>query len=50
MEGDSVHLTADRALAHCDESTIRVVPILGSTFDGARAVAVADLGLAGLSR
>ena len=50
MEGNSVHLTADRALAHCDESTIGVVAILGSTFDGTRAVAVADLGLAGLSR
>jgi glutamate decarboxylase len=34
MEGESFHLTADRALAHCDENTIGVVAILGSTFDG----------------
>src|SRR6201986_4276878 len=34
MEGESFHLTAERALAHCDENTIGVVAILGSTFDG----------------
>jgi glutamate decarboxylase len=34
MEGDLFHLTADRAVAHCDENTIGVVAILGSTFDG----------------
>ncbi|MGH2869226.1 MAG: glutamate decarboxylase [Solirubrobacteraceae bacterium] len=34
MEGDTYHLTADRAVAHCDENTIGVVAILGSTFDG----------------
>jgi glutamate decarboxylase len=34
MEGDSYHLTADQAVAHCDENTIGVVAILGSTFDG----------------
>jgi glutamate decarboxylase len=34
MEGDTYHLTPDRAVAHCDESTIGVVAILGSTFDG----------------
>ncbi|MGH2892477.1 MAG: glutamate decarboxylase [Solirubrobacteraceae bacterium] len=34
MEGETFHLTADRALAHCDENTIGVVAILGSTFDG----------------
>jgi glutamate decarboxylase len=34
MEGDTFHLTAERALAHCDENTIGVVAILGSTFDG----------------
>ena len=28
------HLTAERAIAHCDENTIGVVAILGSTFDG----------------
>ncbi len=34
MEGDTYHLTAERAIAHCDENTIGVVAILGSTFDG----------------
>ncbi len=34
MEGDTFHLTPDRAIAHCDENTIGVVAILGSTFDG----------------
>jgi glutamate decarboxylase len=34
MEGDTYYLTADRALAHCDENTIGVVAILGSTFEG----------------
>ena len=34
MEGDRFHLTADEAAAHCDENTIGVVAILGSTFDG----------------
>jgi glutamate decarboxylase len=34
MEGETYHLTADRAIAHCDENTIGVVAILGSTFDG----------------
>jgi len=34
MEGNKYHLTADRAVAHCDENTIGVVAILGSTFDG----------------
>jgi glutamate decarboxylase len=34
MDGDTYHLTADRAVAHCDENTIGVVGILGSTFDG----------------
>ncbi|GLY68654.1 glutamate decarboxylase [Amycolatopsis taiwanensis] len=34
MEGDRFHLTADEAVAHCDENTIGVVAILGSTFDG----------------
>ncbi len=34
MEGDTYHLTPDRAVAHCDENTIGVVAILGSTFDG----------------
>jgi glutamate decarboxylase len=34
MEGDQFHLTADGAVAHCDENTIGVVAVLGSTFDG----------------
>jgi glutamate decarboxylase len=34
MEGDVFHLDAERAVARCDENTIGVVAILGSTFDG----------------
>jgi glutamate decarboxylase len=34
MEGDRFHLSADEAAAQCDENTIGVVAILGSTFDG----------------
>jgi glutamate decarboxylase len=34
VEGDRLHLTADVAVEHCDENTIGVVAILGSTFDG----------------
>ncbi len=34
MEGDRLHLTAQEAAAHCDENTIGVVAVLGSTFDG----------------
>jgi glutamate decarboxylase len=34
MEGDTYHLTPQRAVAQCDENTIGVVAILGSTFDG----------------
>ena len=34
MEGDRFHLDAEEAVAHCDENTIGVVAILGSTFDG----------------
>jgi glutamate decarboxylase len=33
-EGDRFHLTAEEAVKHCDENTIGVVAILGSTFDG----------------
>lgn len=33
-EGDRLHLDAEQAVAHCDEDTIGVVAILGSTFDG----------------
>jgi glutamate decarboxylase len=35
MEGDRFTLSADEAVALCDENTIGVVAILGSTFDGA---------------
>ncbi|MBB3036829.1 glutamate decarboxylase [Hoyosella altamirensis] len=34
MEGDRYHLTADAAVKYCDENTIGVVAILGSTYDG----------------
>jgi glutamate decarboxylase len=34
MEGDRFHLSAEEAVKRCDENTIGVVPILGSTFDG----------------
>ncbi|MBF6370455.1 glutamate decarboxylase, partial [Nocardia puris] len=34
MAGDRFHLTAEAALPHCDENTIGVVAVLGSTFDG----------------
>src|SRR6202012_1252853 len=34
MEGDRFHLGAEEAVALCDENTIGVVTILGSTFDG----------------
>ena len=34
MEGESYHLTAEQAVEYCDENTIGVVAVLGSTFDG----------------
>jgi glutamate decarboxylase len=34
MEGDTYHLTPGPAVDHCDENTIGVVAVLGSTFDG----------------
>ncbi len=34
MEGDRYHLDAPNAVKYCDENTIGVVPVLGSTFDG----------------
>jgi glutamate decarboxylase len=34
MEGNRYHLSASEAVARCDENTIGVVAILGSTFDG----------------
>ncbi len=34
MEGERLHLSAEEAVKRCDENTIGVVAILGSTFDG----------------
>jgi glutamate decarboxylase len=34
MEGDRYHLDAEQAVKHCDENTIGVAAVLGSTFDG----------------
>ena len=34
VEAGSYHLTPEAAVAHCDENTIGVVAILGSTYDG----------------
>jgi glutamate decarboxylase len=34
VSAQTPHLTAEAAVAHCDENTIGVVAILGSTFDG----------------
>jgi glutamate decarboxylase len=34
MEGDRFHLSAEEAVTRCDENTIGVVAVLGSTFDG----------------
>jgi glutamate decarboxylase len=34
MRGDTYHLTAERAVELCDENTIGVVAVLGSTMDG----------------
>jgi glutamate decarboxylase len=34
MDGDRFHLSAETAVELCDENTIGVVAILGSTFDG----------------
>ncbi|MDA8267634.1 MAG: glutamate decarboxylase [Actinomycetota bacterium] len=31
---DATHLTAETAIAHCDDRTIGVVAVLGSTYDG----------------
>ena len=34
MEGDRYHISAEEAVRLCDENTIGVIAILGSTFDG----------------
>lgn len=45
MEGERFHLGAQEAVALCDENTIGVVAILGSTFDGSYEP-VADIAVA----
>ena len=45
MSGDRFHLDAEQAVAHCDQDTIGVVAILGSTFDGSNEP-VADIAAA----
>ena len=34
MEGNRFHMNAEEAVKRCDENTIGVIPVLGSTFDG----------------
>ena len=34
VEGDRLHLTGEQAVKYCDENTIGVAAVLGSTFDG----------------
>jgi len=34
LEGNDLHLTPERAVEYCDENTIGVAAVLGSTFDG----------------
>jgi glutamate decarboxylase len=34
LDGDRLHLTAEQAVKYCDENTIGVAAVLGSTFDG----------------
>ncbi|MBO0830128.1 MAG: glutamate decarboxylase [Streptosporangiales bacterium] len=34
MDGDRFHLTGEEAVKYCDENTVGVVAVLGSTFDG----------------
>ncbi|QBD82901.1 glutamate decarboxylase [Ktedonosporobacter rubrisoli] len=34
MEGNRFHLNAEEAVKYCDENTIGVIAVLGSTFDG----------------
>jgi glutamate decarboxylase len=51
MAGDRYHLDAAEAVARCDENTIGVVAILGSTFDGSyEPVAEIAAALDGLER
>jgi glutamate decarboxylase len=34
LEGDRLHLTGEQAVKYCDDNTIGVAAVLGSTFDG----------------
>jgi glutamate decarboxylase len=34
VEGDRLHLDGEEAVKHCDENTIGVIAVLGSTYDG----------------
>ena len=44
MEGNRFHLNGEEAAKLCDENTIGVVAILGSTFDGSYEPVQGDLG------
>jgi glutamate decarboxylase len=46
MEGERFHLDAEHAIERCDENTIGVVAIMGSTFDGSYEP-VAEIAAAG---
>jgi len=51
VSGDRYHLTGEAALPHCDENTIGVVAVLGSTYDGSyEPVAEIAAALDGLQR
>jgi glutamate decarboxylase len=51
LEGDRLHLTAEEAVKHCDENTIGVAAVLGSTFDGSyEPVASISAALDGLQK
>ena len=51
MDGDRFHLTAEQVVEYCDENTIGVVAVLGSTFDGSyEPVAEIAAALDGLQR
>ena len=43
MDGERFHLSADGAVTLCDENTIGVVAVLGSTFDGSYEPVAGDL-------
>jgi glutamate decarboxylase len=41
MEGDRFHLSAEEAVKRCDENTIGVVPVLGSTYEPVKEICAA---------